>query len=103
MLMDISVGDLHNDTIKQFNNYGLEKVVDSVTQEVLISDTKLISFIPPPQVRKMNPKLHHICGCVKIDLNIFRTILVKYLQQKSFGRHTHNSFLSLTVLKITII
>ena len=31
--MDISVRDLHNDTIKTFENDGLASVADSVTQK----------------------------------------------------------------------
>ena len=87
MLMEISVRDLHNDKIKPFENGGLTSIVDSMTHKVMISDTTLKSFIPP-QVRKMTPKLCHICRCeiwiilkdVQIDLNIFRTILVTDLQ-----------------------
>ena len=60
--MDISVSDLHNDMIKQYKNGGLESVVDSVTQKVMVSDTTLRSFITP-QVRKMTTKLRQICGC----------------------------------------
>ena len=53
----------------------------------------------PPQVREMTAKLCQICGCdifiipkdMHIDLNIFRRRLVKYLQQKSLGRHTYKS------------
>ena len=45
--------------IKTYDNGGLVIVVDSVTHKLLISDTELRSFIPP-QVRKMNPKLHQI-------------------------------------------
>ena len=78
-------------------------VVDSVTHKVMISDTTLRSFIPP-QVCKMTPKLRQICGfdiCtihkgINIDLNIFKTILVTNLQQKSVGRHTRNSLFSTT-------
>ena len=69
--------------------------VDSVTHKLLISDTTSRSF-SPPHVRKITPKLRQICGCViciitkdmHIDLNIFRTRLVTYLQQNSVGRHT---------------
>ena len=60
--MEIYVRDIHNDMIKPSDNCGLEIVVYSVTQKVLITDTSLGSFIPP-QVCKMTPKLHHICGC----------------------------------------
>ena len=45
--MDNSVRDIQNDTIKPSDNGGLDSVVDSVTNKVLISDTKLRSFIPP--------------------------------------------------------
>ena len=61
-LMEISIIDLHNNMIKPYDNGGLESVFDSVPQKALISDTTLRSFIPP-QVRKMTPKLYHICGC----------------------------------------
>ena len=52
----------------------------------------------------MTPKLIQICGCeifiitkdTKINLNIFRTIPVTYLQQRSIWRHTHNSLFSTT-------
>ena len=58
----------------------------------------------PPQVSKMTPKLRQICGCeiciipkdMQIYLNIFRTILVTYLQQKYVGRHTRNILFSTT-------
>ena len=84
--------------IKTSDNYGLDIVVDSVIYKVLISDTTLNSFIPP-QVRKMNPMLHQICGCkiyiipkdVHIYLNTFGIRLVIYLQQNYVGKHTHNS------------
>ena len=46
MLMDISVRYLHNDIIKPYENGGLESVVDSVTQKVLISDTTLRFLYP---------------------------------------------------------
>ena len=54
--------DLHNDTIKPFENGGLASVVYSMTHKLLIGDTTLSSFIPP-QVQKMTPKLCQICGC----------------------------------------
>ena len=41
MLMEISVRDLHNDTIKFFENGGLAIKIYSVTHKVLISDTTL--------------------------------------------------------------
>ena len=97
MLMYIYVRDIHNDTIKPFENGGLARIVYSRTHKVLISDTTLRLFIPP-QVRKMTPKLRQICGCeiyiipknTKTDLNIFRTRTVTDFQHKSFGRHTRN-------------
>ena len=55
MLMEISVRDIHNDMIKPPDIGGLASLVDSVTQQVMISYKKLRSFIPP-QVRKMTPK-----------------------------------------------
>ena len=93
MSMDIYVRDTKNDMIKTSEIAGLESVVDSTTQRFLISDTTLRSFIPP-QFRKMNPILHHICGCeifiipknTHIDLNIFRTKIVSYLQHNFVGR-----------------
>ena len=99
--MDISVRDLHNDTIKQFDNCGLPIVVDSVTQKVLIIDTTLRLFIPP-QVLKMTPKIRHICGDelfiinnnMHIDSNKSRTRLVTDLQHKSVRRHTRSSLFS---------
>ena len=39
ILMEISVRDLHNDTIKVIENGGLESLIDYVTHRVLISDT----------------------------------------------------------------
>ena len=101
ILMDISVRYLHNDTIKPNENCGLDIVVDSMTHKVLISDTKLVSFIPS-QLRKRTPKLLHICRCelciitkdMQIDLNISRTINVTNLQQKYIWRHTCNSLFS---------
>ena len=85
MLMEISVRDLHNDTIKFFENGGLAIKIYSVTHKVLISDTTLSQFIPP-QVCKMTPKLLQIYGCkiciipkdTQMDLNRFRTRLVTY-------------------------
>ena len=62
MLMKILVRDLQNDMIKLSNDDGLASVVNSETHKVRISDTILRSFIPP-QVRKMTPKLCHICRC----------------------------------------
>ena len=102
--MDIYVSNIHNDMIKPSGNGGLEIVVDSVTHKVLISDTKLRSFIPP-QVHKMTPKLRQICECeifiitsyMRIDLNRFRTKLVTYLQHKSVERHTQNSVFITTI------
>ena len=69
--------------IKTSENGGLTIVLGYVTQKVLISDTTLRWFIPP-QVRKITPRLRHICGCElciiakdkNIDLKIFKTILV---------------------------
>ena len=95
--MEISVRDLHNDTIKVIKNSGLKSLIDYVTHILLISDTLLRSFIPP-QVCKITPKLCHICGCelcvipkdVKIDLNRYRRRLVTVLQKKSVGIHTDN-------------
>ena len=63
----------------------------------MISDTPLRSFIPP-QVRKITPRLRHICGfelCIilkdtKISLNRFRTEILSDLYYKSVGRHTNN-------------
>ena len=99
--MKVSVRDIHNDMIKPFKNDLLDSIVNSMTQKVLISDTTLRLFIPP-QFRKMTPKLRQICECelciipkdTQIDLNIFRTIIVMYLQQKSSGIHTRNSLFS---------
>ena len=101
--MDISVRDPHNDMIKPYDNGGLEIIVDSVTQKVLISDTALRSLIPT-QCCKMTPKLRQICGYVPfifpkdmhIGLNRFRTGLVTYLKQNSVGRHTRNILLIIT-------
>ena len=101
--MDISVRGLQNYMIKPSGNSGLASVVDYVTHKLLVSDTKLRSFIAP-KVRKMTPKLCQICGCeiciitqdTQIDLNILITILVTYSQQKSFGIHTRNSLFSTT-------
>ena len=80
MLMDISVRDIHNDTIKQYENSGLKILVDSVTHKVLIIDTTLRSFIPP-QVRKITPRLRKICGCeiciIPKDMCIDLNILIK--------------------------
>ena len=59
--MYISVRGLQNDMIKPFENGGLDSVVDSVTQKLIISDTTLRSFIPP-QVCEMTPKLCQVCG-----------------------------------------
>ena len=56
MLMVIYVRDIHNDMIKPSENVGLESVVDSVTQKLLISNIKLRLFITP-QVCKMTPRL----------------------------------------------
>ena len=85
------VREIQNDMIFLLNS-GLERVFDSVTQNLLISDTTLKSFIPP-QVRKMTPKLRQIFGCdiciipkdIQIGLNRFRTINVIYLQHNSIG------------------
>ena len=60
--MEIYVRGLNNSMLKPSENIGLESAADSVTQKFLISDTTLRSFIPP-QIRKMTPRLHHICGC----------------------------------------
>ena len=73
--------------IKSYENGGLDSVVDSLTHKFLISDTTLTSFIPP-QVSNISPRLRQICGCdicivpnaMQIDLNIFITNLVTYLQ-----------------------
>ena len=62
ILMEIYVRGLNNSMLKPSENIGLESAADSVTQKFLISDTTLRSFIPP-QIRKMTPRLHHICGC----------------------------------------
>ena len=96
--MEVYARGIHNFMTKPFYNCGLKNVVDSVTYKVLIIDTKFRSFIPL-EVRKMPPKLCHICGyelCIipkdmNIDLNIFRTIPVAYLQHIYVGRHTCNS------------
>ena len=101
--MNISVQDIHIDTIKPFDNGEWESVVYSVTHKVMIHDTAFRSFIPP-QAHKITPKLHHISGCElctipkdkQTDLNIFRTIFIIYLQQKSDWRHTHNSLFCTT-------
>ena len=55
MPMDIYARDLLNDMIKPYNNGELASVVDSVTQEVLISYIIPRPFIPP-QVWKITPK-----------------------------------------------
>ena len=101
--MEIYVRDIQNYMIKPFDNYGLAGVVDSMTLKVLISYTTLRSFIPP-QVHKMTPKLCQVCECelciipkyMHIGLNIFRTIIVTYLQQKYVGIHMHNILFNTT-------
>ena len=60
--MKIYVRDTHIDMIKSYENGELYCVFDSETQKFLIIDTTLRSFIPP-QIRKMSPRLRHICGC----------------------------------------
>ena len=93
-LIDIYVRDIQNDTIKIFNNFGLQIVFYYVTQKVLIIDTTLRSFIQPHVC-----KLYHICGyelCIipkdmQIDLNRSRTIITPDLQHKFVGRHKHSS------------
>ena len=80
---DISVRDLKNYMIKPSDNGGLDSVVDSAIQKVLISDKTLGLFITP-QVRKMTPRLLQIYECeiciipkdVQIYLNISRTNIV---------------------------
>ena len=62
MLTEIYVRDIHDDMIKKYYNVGLESVVDSMTQKLLISYTTLILFIPP-QVSKIIIRLRQICGC----------------------------------------
>ena len=99
--MDIYVRGIQNHMIKPSDNGGLESVVDSVKHKVLISDTSLRLFIPP-QVWKMTPILHQICGGgiyiipkdIHIYLNRLRTRLVTYLQHNSSGRLTWNSLFS---------
>ena len=101
--MDISSADLHIDMIKPSKNCGLESVVDSVTNKSMISDTTLMSFIPP-QVCKMTPWLLHICVCeillitkdTRIYLNIFKTKVLTDLQHKYVGIHLQNSGYSTT-------
>ena len=61
MLMQISIRGLQNYIIKTFENDELASVVDYLAQKLLISNTTLMSFIPP-QVRKMTTKLRHNCG-----------------------------------------
>ena len=103
MLLEIFVRDIHNYTIKPFDNGRLASVIDSMTQKLLISDTELRSFIPP-QVCKTTPKLRHICGyeiCTipkdtQIDLNLFKTRLVTDLQHNYVGRDTNNTAFSTT-------
>ena len=53
--MDICARDIHNNTIKLFDNGMLASVIDSVTHKLMVSDTRIRSFIPP-QVHKMTPK-----------------------------------------------
>ena len=97
MQMDIFVG------IKISDNSGLECVVDSATNKLLISDTTLRSFIPT-KVHIMNPRLRQIyifkyCITAKdmdIGFNRFRTNLVETFQQKYVCRHTFNSVYSTT-------
>ena len=45
--MNIFVRYINKNTIKLSENGGLEIVVDSVTQNLLINDTTLRSFLPP--------------------------------------------------------
>ena len=47
MLIEISVKDLRNNTMKPFENSALASVVDYVTQKLLIIYTTSSSFIPP--------------------------------------------------------
>ena len=87
--------------IKPYNNGGFTSVVDYVKHKVMISYTPLNPFIPP-QVCRMTPKLSQIFGCehfiiskdMQIDLNTFRTRLVKYLQYKYVETHPNNSLFS---------
>ena len=101
--MDMSVRYLQNDVITPSDKYGLDIVIGSVAQKVLISDTTLRSFVSP-QVLKMTPKLHQICGCeiciipkdMQIYLNRCITKLQIHVQQKSVIIHKHNSAFSTT-------
>ena len=101
MLMDISVRNLNNDMIKPSENGGLKSVIYLVTQKFLISDKTLRLFIPP-QVWKMNPGLRKIWKCelfiipkyTKVDLNIYETKLLRYLQQNSDWGHTRKNIFS---------
>ena len=96
--MEISVRGLQNDITKPSINGGMTSLVDIVTHKLLKSDRTIRLFIPP-QIRKMTPKLRHIYGCdicivpedTHIDLNIFITRPVTYLQKKSAGRCKRNS------------
>ena len=96
--MEIYARYIHNDMIKPSDDGQLESIVDSVKNKFLIIDTTLRSCILP-QVYKMNPRLHHICGCdicmipkyINIYLNRFRTNIVTYLQDKYVGIQTYNS------------
>ena len=97
--------------ITPFDNNKLASVVDYVTHKEFISNTTLRLFIQP-QVSKRTNKLRQIWGCdiciipkdLQIDLNIFRTILITDLQQKSIRRHTYTTvYLLLQVICITKI
>ena len=107
MLMVIFVRDLKDDMVKQSGNGGLQSVVYSMTHKVLISDTKLRSFVPS-QVSKMIPRLCQICRCelsilskdLQVDLNEFRKIM-NHINNRSLLGYTHTKVpIVLTVLYI---
>ena len=108
--MDIYVGDIHNDMVKLYDIGDLGILVDSATNRVMISDTTLRSFILP-QVWKITPRLHNICGfelCIipkdmQIGWNIFRTSIVTYSHKNQLVDIHSTVHIVLQVIHITMI
>jgi len=86
LLLECSVRELHNELIAPASEGGLKEARNSVTGEVIISDTMLRSIMPK-QIRRMKEHHKQMCGCdycntatsMQISLNAWRKTKMKIL------------------------
>ena len=73
LLLECSMRQLHNELIASPDDGGLAGAINAITNDVIISDTMLLS-LAPPQICTMTDNHKMMCGCAICNTS-------KYMQE----------------------